>query len=140
MCSNRPLFCTGQYSVQCAHTTLVVWCLGPDSNRHGISPNGFSYHFGFHRRANCAFVVWNAPQPWQRCEHCFRPPSSTLYTVPMDMHGAWLGVASTQASGGSPTLAGFTADVSVPRRFGSIASDLSRCSHSVSLRLHPRGI
>ncbi len=25
----------------------VTWCLGPDSNRHGVSPKGFSYHYSF---------------------------------------------------------------------------------------------
>jgi len=25
-----------------------VICLGPDSNRHGVSPKGFSYHYSFH--------------------------------------------------------------------------------------------
>jgi len=26
------------------------WCGRPGSNRHGVTPNGFSYHFGFRRR------------------------------------------------------------------------------------------
>src|SRR5262249_6458088 len=25
------------------------WCLGPESNRHGVSPKGFSYHCSFRR-------------------------------------------------------------------------------------------
>jgi|HubBroStandDraft_1064217.scaffolds.fasta_scaffold00224_29 hypothetical protein len=35
----------------------VKKCLGPDSNRHGVSPKGFSYHYSFrcgiHRRCVC---------------------------------------------------------------------------------------
>jgi Ca2+-binding RTX toxin-like protein len=29
---------------------LAIWCGRPGSNRHGVTPNGFSYHFGFRRR------------------------------------------------------------------------------------------
>jgi hypothetical protein len=29
-----------------------------------LRPNGFSYHFGFHRR-HPAFVVWTIPSPFQ---------------------------------------------------------------------------
>src|SRR5215467_3271121 len=42
-------------------------CLGPDSNRHGVSPKGFSYHFSFRccmfPSASHAFVVWTLPLP-----------------------------------------------------------------------------
>jgi hypothetical protein len=41
---------------------------------------------------------------------CCRPPPSTLYTFPLAR--AWLGVTSTSSSGASPTLTGFTPDVS----------------------------
>ena len=27
------------------------WCGRPDLNRHGLTPNGFSYHYGFRRRS-----------------------------------------------------------------------------------------
>ena len=27
---------------------MLKKCLGPDSNRHGVAPKGFSYHYSFH--------------------------------------------------------------------------------------------
>ena len=56
------------------------WCGRPGSNRQGLTPDGFSYHFGFHRRLK-AFVVWTIPSP------CFGEPKgrccpSSLYTFP----------------------------------------------------------
>src|SRR5205809_5568322 len=42
----------------------LLMCLGPDSNRHGVSPKGFSYHYSFRccTRSH-AFVVWTLPLP-----------------------------------------------------------------------------
>jgi hypothetical protein len=40
----------------------TVWCGRPESNRHGLAPNGFSYHYDFRRRPS-AFVVWTIPSP-----------------------------------------------------------------------------
>ena len=43
----------------------VMWCLGPDSNRHGGSPKGFSYPYSFRccMHEAHAFVVWTLPLP-----------------------------------------------------------------------------
>jgi len=38
------------------------WCGRPELNRHGLTPNGFSYHYDFRRRRS-AFVVWTIPSP-----------------------------------------------------------------------------
>ena len=65
-------------------------CLGPDSNRHGVAPKGFSYHFSFRCCARShAFVVWTLPLPSRRalvlCPRIRQGPSS-LYTFPGPEH------------------------------------------------------
>jgi len=46
--SHRPLP-GGIHRTACrpASSSLQSWCLGPDSNRHGVSPKGFSYPYSF---------------------------------------------------------------------------------------------
>jgi len=42
----------------------VKWCGRPESNRHSLAADGFSYHFGFRRRPDTGtFVVWTIPSP-----------------------------------------------------------------------------
>jgi len=47
---------------------LGVWCPGPESNRHGVSTEGFSYQLQFLllRLKSGAFVVWTFSLPY----HC----------------------------------------------------------------------
>ena len=45
----------------------VTWCPGPDSNRYGVSPEGFSYPLQLsllHASHKRAFGVWTLPSPW----------------------------------------------------------------------------
>lgn len=45
---------------------FLMWYPRPDSNRHDLATEGFSYHFGFRRRPpnGRTFVVWSTPSPW----------------------------------------------------------------------------
>jgi hypothetical protein len=56
-------------------------CLGPDSNRHGVAPKGFSYHYSFHCcMPRHAFVVWTLPLPSRTPRARIRQEPSSLYT------------------------------------------------------------
>ncbi len=62
----------------------VTWCPGPDSNRYGVSPEGFSYplQFSLLHAAKRAFGVWTLPSPWPATVPCarYRQGPSSLYT------------------------------------------------------------
>src|SRR5207302_5057977 len=36
-----------------------AWCLGPDSNRHGVAPKGFSYHCSFRCCMRGPCISWS---------------------------------------------------------------------------------
>ena len=49
---------------------MLGWCPGPDSNRHGVAPEGFSYPLRFtplrppgEFAGHHAFGVWTLPSP-----------------------------------------------------------------------------
>ena len=49
-----------------AMTACVEWCPGPESNRHGVSTEGFSYQLQFSLRVTKKrFVVWTFSLPYQ---------------------------------------------------------------------------
>ena len=131
------------------------WYPEPDSNRHDLATEGFSYHFGFRRRriSRSTFVVWSTPSPWCDVPHVRCPPSA-LYAFPSDNLSDKLGSASTRPNGGhwsgpSPTLTGFTSGVSPrglnyssplclpippPGQYGFLRSDDVTCCSAPSLR------
>src|SRR5437764_11792992 len=37
----------------------LTWCLGPDSNRHGVAPKGFSYHCSFRCCMRGPCISWS---------------------------------------------------------------------------------
>src|SRR5262249_51517261 len=62
----------------------VAWCLGPESNRHGVSPKGFSYHCGFRRCMPGTMHLWSGLylcHPVTRSSRArIRQGPSSLYT------------------------------------------------------------
>ena len=64
-------------------------CLGPDSNRHGVAPEGFSYHYSFRC---CVPHLWSGlylcrPVLHAKVRSRIRQEPSSLYTFPMG--AAW---------------------------------------------------
>ena len=69
------------------------WCGRPESNRHGGTPNGFSYPLRLSPPPERAFVVWTIPSPWPRRERRMALGAARLVSTPSPC-GAWLGIAS----------------------------------------------
>ena len=76
----------------CVHREF--WYPRPDSNRHDLAIEGFSYHFGFRRRPFGPFVVWSTPSPWLVAALGARRLLSTPSRASF-IGRAWFGVNST---------------------------------------------
>jgi hypothetical protein len=64
-----------------------VWCPRSESNRHAFKGGGFSYHFGFGRRARQHRTrSWSGAR-LHRGLVGFRCPPSALYTFPRFYEG-----------------------------------------------------
>ncbi len=91
---------------------LPNWCPRPESNRHALR-RGIFLPLRLSPPAHALFVVWSTPSPWPCDRRC---PPSALYTFPDVESGLGSALARIPGHPGlSPTLTGFTSDVSLRR-------------------------
>jgi hypothetical protein len=68
-----------------------IWCPGPDSNRYGVSSEGFSYQLQLSLLSVTSFVVWTFSSPYLNAYRHLRvrQEPSSLYTFLAGLGEAW---------------------------------------------------
>ena len=107
-----------QWRVACMSCGLVsqdgIWCPGPESNRHGVATEGFSYPLQFSLLRSCNAHLWSG---LSLC-HIVRLPVTTQAGAVKSLHfpghypGLSSGLPPPSRAEVSPTLTPFTPGVS----------------------------
>lgn len=96
-----------------------MWCPGPDSNRHGVAPEGFSYPLQLSLLRTLrghAFGVWTLPLPWRVPSGAALGRGRQVSTLSRGASAAGLssGLQARDGAPVSPNLTPFTPGVSDP--------------------------